>query len=90
MKKSIVHASIATVLLSGTAFAHPSDVPYETRGQCEAAYAESSKIDRERLLASGRVENQGAAQRTFNETFRCEYYEDQGAWFITFLGFPDL
>lgn len=83
--------SIAAVAFAATsaAVAHPTDIAFETLGKCEAAYAESSKLDRERLVALGFVENNGAAQKTFNETFRCEYDEEEDAWFIVFLGFPE-
>jgi hypothetical protein len=88
MKKLIALATAATVAATGAASAHPTGIAFETRGDCEAAYAASSKLDRERLVAIGAVPNKGAAQRTFNETFRCEYDEDEDAWFIIFLGFP--
>jgi hypothetical protein len=88
MKK---HVSAALILsfIGSAAAAHPTDIPYQTRGECERAYAASSKLDRERLVAIGVVDNNGAAQKTFNETFRCEYDEEEDAWFIVFLGFPD-
>jgi len=87
MKKTLL-AVLLVSALGGAATAHPTDVPYETRGECERAYAESSKLDRERLLALGLVDSKGAAQKTFNETFRCEYDADEDAWYIVFLGFP--
>ena len=88
MKKMMISFTAASIAISGAALAHPTDVPFDTRGECEAAYAESSKLDRERLVALGVVPNNGAAQKTFNETFVCEYDEDEDAWYIRFLGFP--
>ena len=88
MKKSLIAAALTTAALATAAAAHPTDIPFDTRGECEAAYAASSKLDRERLVALGIVPNNGAAQKTFNETFLCEYDEEEGAWFIVFLGFP--
>lgn len=73
---------VAAAAMAAAVVAHPTDTPYETRGECEAAYAESSKDDRERLVALGIFETRGAAQRTFRDRFRCEYDEDAGAWFI--------
>jgi hypothetical protein len=69
--------------VGSAAFAHPTDIAFETRGKCEAAYAESSKLDRERLVDTlGVFETYGAAQRTFNERFSCEYDEGDGVWYI--------
>lgn len=88
MKKLMIITAMGALTIAGVAVAHPTDIPYDTRGECEAAYAASSKFDRERLVNLGVVENNGAAQKTFNETFRCEYDEDEEVWFIVFLGFP--
>jgi hypothetical protein len=88
MKKALIAASVVTAI-GTSAVAHPTNVPFDTRGECEAAYAASSKLDRERLVDTGVVKNNGAAQKTFNETFRCEYDEAEDAWFIVFLGFPE-
>jgi hypothetical protein len=88
MKKLIIAIAATAITLAGGAAAHPTDIPFDTRGECESAYAKSSKLDRERLVALGLVDNNGEAQKTFNETFRCEYDEEEGAWYIIFLGFP--
>jgi hypothetical protein len=82
MKKILIIAALSSSVIGPVARAHPTNVPYETRGECERAYAESSKGDRERLADAGIFESRGAAQRTFNETFRCEYDEEEDAWFI--------
>lgn len=66
--------------------AHPTNVPFDTRGECEVAYAESSKLDRERLVQMGIFPSLGAAQRTFKDMFACEYDEELDAWFIVYLG----
>jgi hypothetical protein len=87
MKRGLF-AALLTLTVGTAVSAHPTDIPFQTRGDCESAYAASSKLDRERLLALGLVPNQGAAQKTFNETFRCEYDAEEDAWFIVFLGFP--
>lgn len=83
MKKVAVFTLIlsATVGMGG-AIAHPTNVPYATRGECERASAESAKQDRERLVALGIFPTIGAAQSTFEEDWRCEYDEEEDAWFI--------
>ena len=88
MKKLMIAVAATAAITAGAAVAHPTDIPFDTRGDCESVYAESSKLDRERLVNLGFVDNNGAAQKTFNETFRCEYDEEEDAWFIVFLGFP--
>ena len=77
----------APLIVGSAAIAHPTNVRFETRGDCEAAYAESSKLDRQRLVDQlGIFGSYGAAQRTFNETFQCQYDEEEQAWFIVFIG----
>lgn len=85
MKKTSLIIALAFIAGTGTALAHPTGVAYETRGECEAAYAESSKLDRERLVELGVFDSPGAAQRTFDEIFACEYDEVEEAWFIVFV-----
>ena len=82
MKKSLVVLFVVTGLAAGSAAAHPTDVAYGSRGECEAAYAQASKFDRERLTELGIFPTPGSAQRTFRDRFVCEYDEDADAWFI--------
>ena len=83
MKKMALTTMVLGAAVSGSvAMAHPTGVPYATRGQCERASAESAKQDRERLVAAGIFPTIGAAQSTFHEDWRCEYDEEAGAWFI--------
>ena len=84
MKMLILALATGGLSLTGYAAAHPTDIPYDTRGECEAAYAEASKFDRERLVADGVFPTPGAAQKTFNEIFACEYDEYEDAWYIVF------
>lgn len=83
MKKvAAVTLILSATVGAGGAIAHPTDVPYATRGECERASAESAKQDRERLIALGIFPTIGAAQSTFHEDWRCEYDEEEDAWFI--------
>jgi hypothetical protein len=83
MLKRLVLLGMGVSALGASASAHPTDVPYQTRGQCEAAFAESSKLDRERLVkVLGVFDTYGAAQRTFRDRFACEYDEEEGVWYI--------
>lgn len=85
MRKMILGAALAGLALGPAALAHPTGVRYESRGECEAAFAEASKEDRERLVELGVFDTRGQAQRTFNEIFACEYDETEDAWFIVFV-----
>ena len=82
MKKLVATALLLSAIGGGTALAHPTDIPYKTRGECERAAAESAKADRERLVGMGIFPTLGAAQSTFHEDWRCEYNDDEEAWFI--------
>ena len=73
---------LGTTVSGGVAMAHPTDVAYASRGECERASADSAKRDRERLVEAGIFPTIGAAQSTFHEDWRCEYDEEVGAWFI--------
>lgn len=84
MRKLFLAATPILLGLSAYAAAHPTDEDYDTRGECEAAYAEASKLDRERLLELGIFDTRGAAQRTFKDLFACEYDEIEDAWYILF------
>lgn len=84
MNKLKIAAALLVTLAAGVASAHPINVPYDTRGDCEVAYANSSKLDRERLVALGVFETKGAAQSVFRDIFKCEYDEEEDAWFVVF------
>lgn len=84
MKSFHLALGTAALVLSAYAEAHPTNEAYETRGECEVAYAESSKEDRQRLVEMGVFETQGAAQRTFKDLFACEYDEEEEVWYIVF------
>lgn len=84
MKMTPIFAAAAAVVISTQALAHPTGIPYSTRGECEAAYAEFSKFDRERLSELGFTP--GEAQRTFRDLFACQYDPNSRQWFIVLIG----
>ena len=86
MKKLILLIAAASVGQTSVAVAHPTNVPYATRGECEVAYETSSKLDRERLVNLGIFDTIGAAQSTFRDLFQCEYNPDEDAWYIVYIG----
>jgi hypothetical protein len=89
MKKLIfLIAGAGAVIPTGSASAHPTGIPYPTRGACEVAYEQASKNDRDMLVALGIFDTIGAAQSTFNDLFQCQYDPEQDAWFIVYIGPP--
>jgi len=78
--------ALAALACASTATAHPTDVTFSSRGECEAAFADSSKSDRERLVELGIFDTFGAAQSTFRDMFRCERDYDGDNWHIVFIG----
>ncbi|GAA4007266.1 hypothetical protein [Sphingomonas humi] len=82
MKKLITIAALAALCGTLPVIAHPTNVAYASRGECEAAAAESAKRDRERLVALGIFKTIGAAQSTFHDDWQCEYDRDDDAWYI--------
>jgi hypothetical protein len=83
MKKLLVMTlALGTTICGGAAIAHPTNVPYASRGECERAAAESAKNDRERLVSLGIFPTIGAAQSTFHEDWQCEYDDEDEAWYI--------
>jgi hypothetical protein len=89
MKKLLfLIAAVGTTVPIGGAVAHPTGIPYPTRGACEVAFEQASKDDRDFLVSIGVFDTIGAAQRTFNDLFECQYDPEQDAWFIVYIGPP--
>lgn len=83
MKKLLLMTLVLGATVSGgAAIAHPTDVAYSSRGECERAAAESAKKDRERLVSLGIFPTIGAAQSTFHDDWQCEYDDAEDAWYI--------
>jgi hypothetical protein len=89
MKKLLfIIAAAGVVMPAGPAIAHPTGIPYPTRGVCEVAFEQANKDDRDMLVALGIFDTIGAAQSTFKDLFECQYDPEQNAWFIVYIGPP--
>jgi hypothetical protein len=90
MRKQIALAvaAAATTAIPAPVTAHPTDIPYATRGECEAAYAAASKEDRNSLVSNGVFDNNGQFQMGVRDLFECEYNEEEQAWYIVYIGPP--
>ena len=84
MMRLFIRGLTAAAFAAGSvAVAHPTDVAHPNRGACEAAFAASSKLDREHLVDElGVFDNYGQAQPGFRDIFRCEYNDEADAWYI--------
>jgi hypothetical protein len=79
--KALNLALASAVLLAGTAaIAHPTDVYFDSRGQCQAAYAQQNQADRAILVQFGIAATLGEAMRDIHNRFSCEYDQQAGKW----------
>lgn len=79
MLKMLVTIAVATGLCAG-ASAHPTDVYFSSRGECQAAYAKQNQADREMLVQFGIASTTGEAMRDIHNRFSCEYDDEVGEW----------
>jgi hypothetical protein len=72
MKKLLVGSALL-LGLSGVAAAHPFNLRFDTRGECEKAQALVNHYDRDNV--AGPIFH-------FLESFQCEYDANEGKWRI--------
>jgi hypothetical protein len=70
--------AIATAALSHT----PVDVPYVTRGDCEAQMAKDNIFHARDKVAQGKYDDVGDAMQDMHEHFWCEQNPDNGFWYM--------
>lgn len=80
MKKIFAAVAVATIGLCAPATAHPTDIPYDSFGQCQAALSQFNKIDRDMFAEF--FPNYGAATVDMIDSWWCEYDSGAGAWYI--------
>jgi len=82
MKKLVVGSALL-LGLSGVAAAHPFNLRFDMRGECEKAQALVNHYDRDNVAGPiFHIENNGEAQVFFLESFQCEYDANEGKWRI--------
>lgn len=86
MKKRISIAAALLLVPAGMAAGHPTSRTFDSRGECEAAFAQASNFDREFVVALGFADTIGAAQQRLLNRFNCEYDEDADVWRIVDYG----
>lgn len=86
MKRILLAALAAASIAAPAAASHflNLDVPYDSRGECEAAIAEFNRGDRDRLLATFPqfFESLGDVESFLHRAFSCELDPAVGQWFI--------
>ena len=83
MKKVMIGIAAISVLMAASASAHPFQLRFDTRGECEREQAHVNNYDREFVAEPVfNIQNNGEAQVFFLEAFQCEYDVDEDAWRI--------
>lgn len=79
--KSVTALFVLTAPVMTLAHA-PIDVPYETRGDCEAQLAEDNIFHAQDKVAAGEYNNVGEAMKAMHDHFWCEQDPDDGYWYM--------
>jgi hypothetical protein len=81
MKRLILCAAIVALGLPSVSVAHPFAERYDSRGACEKAQALVNHFDRDNVAGPVfHIDQNGAAQVFFLESFQCEYDSAEGKW----------
>lgn len=80
MKKIYATLALATAMIAGPAAAHPTNILYDSFGECQAALQQYNAQDR---VFFGRFfPNNGAAEVDMLNNWQCVYDSDVSAWHI--------
>lgn len=83
MKKLILAATAASLAFAAPVGAHPFQLRFDTRGECERAQAHVNHFDRDNVAGPVfHIDSNGEAQVFFLEAFQCEYDIDEDKWRI--------
>jgi len=75
--------ALAAIAVPAVALAHtPVDVPYATRGDCEAQMAQDNIFHARDKVAQGTYKDVGDAMADMHEHFWCEQNPDDGFWYM--------
>lgn len=83
MKKVLMAGLIGVVAISGPALGHPTDIPFDSYGQCTAFLHQQDKIDRDNF--SFLFQNNGQGAVVMLDNWDCEYDPGTDAWYIVDL-----
>jgi len=86
--KILMAAGVGALLFATQGVAHHAeylDIPYDTRGECEAEIAQLRNGDRDFLQQVGPqyFRNPGDVNAFLSRAFSCDLDEGDGAWYIT-------
>ena len=81
MRKRVIGIMVASMALAAPSYAHPVNLLFDSRGECEAAQAHVNNYDRQNVAEPvfGITQN-GQAQVFFLESFQCEYDPTLDKW----------
>ena len=85
MKKIIITTLMLGAAMTATgAKAHDFSARFDTRAQCETAYADSNKIDRDFLrdFRPDLFQTKGDVMRYLTQYVRCEYDPVEDEWYF--------
>jgi hypothetical protein len=75
--------TLAVIAAPAVALAHtPVDVPYDTRGDCEAQMAQDNIFHAQDKVQQDIYDNVGDAMADMHEHFWCELNPDDGYWYM--------
>jgi hypothetical protein len=88
MKRVSILAAIGLMSIASPAIAHHADhldIPYDSRGECEASIATLRNEDRDFLQQIGPqyFSDAGDVESFLSRAFTCELSDADGQWYIT-------
>ena len=80
MKIMLAGLALTAIVLSGPAASHPTNILYDSLGQCQSALVGYNH--EERVEHGGFFSNNGAAEVNMLNNWQCVYDADLAAWHI--------
>lgn len=81
MRKLLICVGLIAASTLDSAVAHPTQLLFASRGECEREQAKVNNYDRQYVAEPiFGIENNGQAQVFFLESFQCEYDASMNAW----------
>jgi hypothetical protein len=84
MRTLIAVGTFCAALTAGAANAHDFNATFETQAQCQRAWVEVNKFDRDflREVAPGRFQTKGDVMAYLTKYIRCEYDPEEDVWYF--------
>lgn len=84
MKKLLVIGLLGVAMLPTAAAAHDFSATFDTRAQCEVAWEQANKVDRDflRQLNPALFQTRGDVMSYLTQYVRCAYDPDEDVWYF--------